>query len=342
MHYHENMQFIESVPIFKILTHAQKDALVSCLSTQKFTQQQKIVNEGDPGDLFYMIKEGTVTCIKGGYEIRMMGKGDYFGEQSLLHNSVRTASIIANTNVKCLAIGRESLTKVLGNKLQQIIYINSQRIALEKSSCLVMLTKEQIESTIKAMKINTYLRGQAVITAGSEKGRHLWILLKGGLVSQRAEVKIRGLTCFGDEEIVKETSGVYSFDLIAEEDDTVVSKCEEIEFENAIGGKYCNIIIKNEALNVLKKVSIFRDLSNEEFFSLLDQLKLEHFEDSELIFRQHDPGNSFFIIKSGKVDVTKNGVIIRTINKHDYFGERSILLNEPRSATVRARGHLVC
>jgi cGMP-dependent protein kinase 1 len=41
------------------------------------------VNEGDQADSFYMIKEGTVSIIKDGKELRKLHKGDSFGENAL-------------------------------------------------------------------------------------------------------------------------------------------------------------------------------------------------------------------------------------------------------------------
>ena len=36
--------------------------MVAALNSHKFIEGDRIVNEGDPGDLFYLIKEGTVSC----------------------------------------------------------------------------------------------------------------------------------------------------------------------------------------------------------------------------------------------------------------------------------------
>jgi cGMP-dependent protein kinase len=44
-----------------------------------------------------------------------MHKGDFFGEQALLYNVPRTATITAVGDVKCVAISRENLNRVLGS-----------------------------------------------------------------------------------------------------------------------------------------------------------------------------------------------------------------------------------
>ena len=62
---------------------------------------------------------------------RQLTKGEYFGEQSLLYNTLRTATVIAETNATVLSISRDSLYNVLGEKLEYILYHNSQLITIE-------------------------------------------------------------------------------------------------------------------------------------------------------------------------------------------------------------------
>lgn len=100
---------------------------------------------------------------------------------------------------------------------------------------------------------------------------------------------------------------------------------------------------ENEAISALKKVHILRGLTQPKFMQLVHALKEQNFEGEEVIFRQNDSGDTFYIIKSGKVNISIEGVNIRTIAKHDYFGERSVLFNETqRSATCSANGNVVC
>jgi cAMP-dependent protein kinase regulator len=107
INYLETKTFIDSVPLLQNLTPSQREAMVSALTTHSFKNGQRIVNEGDPGDLFYLIKEGTVVCSKRGSEIRRLGRGDFFGEIALLYNSPRTATVTALGEVKCVSLGRD-------------------------------------------------------------------------------------------------------------------------------------------------------------------------------------------------------------------------------------------
>ncbi|CAG9330353.1 unnamed protein product [Blepharisma stoltei] len=338
-YYEENKNFVNTVPLFNILTPKQKETLVFALSSFKFADRENIVNEGDPGDLLYIIKEGFVICTQKGVEIRRMNAGEYFGDQALLYGSARTATITANGNVTCIAIGREKLIRVLGNNLHQIIYKNSQKIAIDKSKSLSQLTTEQTNSLIAAMEIKTFEAGIRVVSRGSVKGRQLVIVLKGKL--KYSDTSIEKFQCLGDEEITNETTESYEHDVFADED-TDCAVISKEKFQNCIGGRYANATANNEALKVMKKIQLLRGLSNERLQALCRVLYVQEYEDGFEIVQQNSPGDSFFIVKSGKVEVYKDGQMIRTIKKLDYFGERSLMFDKFRSATVKSKGHSSC
>lgn len=102
----------------------------------KFENDEKIIKEGDSGDLFYIIKEGEVLCTVKEDEIRQLSKGDFFGEQALLYAGVRTATIIALGEVECLSLSRQDLEEIFGSSLKDVLYKRSTIISLEKSAKL--------------------------------------------------------------------------------------------------------------------------------------------------------------------------------------------------------------
>lgn len=56
----------------------------------------------------------------------------------------------------------------------------------------------------------------------------------------------------------------------------------------------------------------------------------------DIIFEEGDPGGAMYYIVSGAVDIIRGGRHILTMTAGDYFGEISMLLGTPRSATARA------
>lgn len=338
--YQENQAFIDSVSVLAVLTPQQKEALMNVLNPQKFGPGKRIVVEGAVGDLLYIIKEGTVSCTIKGLEQRKLSKGDFFGEQALLYNTVRTATVTSVDTVKLFSISREQLTEVLGDSLQQVIYRNTMRIMLDKSEHLSKLTREQKEQLISKLNVQNYQPGSVVIKAGKKAGKGIWMVLKGKLVRGRETVAEK-LDCYGEVEVFTGREREMEGDVEAGEA-TDVSYISLQQLEGQLGGKLISIFATNEALSVLKRVQIFKTFSKEQFTQLLAALETQSFASDEYIVRQSEEGSAFFIIKSGKVQIEKDGVVLRQINKHDYFGERSILFAEPRSASVVAQGPVSC
>ncbi|CAG9332462.1 PKG_39 [Blepharisma stoltei] len=340
LNYEENKNFIESVPIFKTFTNSQKDALLSSLVTQRFSIGERIVKQGDTGDLFYIIKDGLVSCTENDREIRQMGKGEYFGELALLNDFKRTATITAVGDVKLVSIGRKALIEVLGNNLEQIWYRNALRISVEKSSALKILSIDQKELIFNLMKVTSYKAGELVIPRGTPKGRNLWITTKGLIRGPLGTIE--AYSCIGDEELLADPYENYSVDFISESD-LIVAHITKEEIEKSMEGTLIEIQAMNEIIEILKSVQLLKELSIERFKLLISVLREVHYTDNQIIVEQNSLGDSFFIVKSGKVHVQKDGVNIRNITKHDYFGERSVLFNDfKRSATVVANGEVDC
>ncbi|OMJ89801.1 hypothetical protein SteCoe_7976 [Stentor coeruleus] len=343
LNYAENHGLIESIPVFKILNNTQIESLISSIATNMYGQGQVIVNEGETGDLLFIIKQGSVVCSQEGKDIKTMEKGDYFGEQALLYNSVRTATITAAENTKCLTIGRTELTKLFGTSLQLIIHKNSQRIAFDKNVYLKKLTKTQFEKLLNCSEIKELSEGEKVIFAGTRKGDNVVVVIKGELTTLDEEIVYKVFDIIGLDEAIQALDDVFENDYYAK-GDVNLAIIPNISFFNAIGGDYHKVTTNNDAIKLLKKIPLFRYLSEEQFESLIQCLRVENFKNETIIFSQNQPGESLFLIKSGRVEVIDKDTnrVLRNITKDDYFGERSLLFDKFRSATIKAKGEVTC
>lgn len=269
-----------------------------------------------------------------------MGKGDYFGELALLNDSKRSATVTAVGDVKLVSISREALVEVLGNDLEDVLYRNTQRMALSKSYVIDSLLIDQRESILNLLKTTKYSPGEAVITRGTPKGEDLWLVTKGSIRGPLG--KIDALAVIGDDYLLSNEVDLYPVDYIAEID-TIVAHITRNEIEECIGASLIEIQDLNEIINILKSVQLLRTLSREKFRTLINMVKEVEYDNGQIIVEQNSPGDLFFIVKSGKVEVKRDGNNIRTVSKHDYFGERSVLFKDfNRSASVIANGYVEC
>lgn len=336
--FEENMKIVENTSIFAELTYDQKEALVESMSIISFEPGCNVTKEGDSGDLMYIIKEGNAVCTKEGVELCRFTKGECFGEQALFFKTVRSATITALDNVKCLSLASETLTQVLGSHLQTIIFKNSLRLAIKSSKYLKKLSKMQEEFLIRSMSIGDFSQGTVIIPVGTGRNSDIIIPLKGELKGPNGT--IRALKVIGEAEIIENSSETWPSDVVANSN-TTIGYISRALFEEAIGGKYSDCVGNNSKIRLLKSVPLFRTLTTEQYNGIIKALRLGEYGDGQTIFEENDPGESLFIIKSGMVDIKKKGNYLRSISKNDYFGERSILFSSPRTATAVANGRVI-
>jgi cGMP-dependent protein kinase 1 len=336
--YEENKKFVQSAGIFNLLTGSQKESLLDACVTQKWSAGQIIIKEGDNSNMFYIVKEGVAVCNPETADLREIHKGDYFGEHALLYQRPRLGTVIAATDLKLLSIGRESLLQVLGNNLESILFRNSQRIALERSLPLKFLSVKQREAILDKTCIKNYKKGDVVVNKGKGKSEMLWIVIRGKISGCK---DVGNLQCLGDDDLTFKNEEVYESDFIAVEKSDIAEITVQV-LEDSIGGEISQVTLHNDAMGVLRQVQLLRGLSQDRINALILSLKIINFEDGQVIVQQNNPGHSFFIIKSGSVKVYKNENYVRKITKNDYFGERSVLFNDFRTATVIADGETSC
>jgi cGMP-dependent protein kinase len=95
-------------------------------------------------------------------------------------------------------------------------------------------------------------------------------------------------------------------------------------------------------INKLKKIYIFKHLSEPKLISLSQIMTKEKFNIGEVIFYEGNPGDKFYFIHQGRVKITKNGKFIRDLETGNCFGELAIINQDNRSATVTAIEETLC
>jgi CRP/FNR family cyclic AMP-dependent transcriptional regulator len=92
---------LRRVPIFSDLDKKELDRIAASMKQRTFNQGETVTAEGQTGIGFFVIDSGEAKVTIGGEERRRLGPGDYFGEVALLNESPRTATITAETELRC-------------------------------------------------------------------------------------------------------------------------------------------------------------------------------------------------------------------------------------------------
>jgi CRP/FNR family transcriptional regulator, cyclic AMP receptor protein len=78
----------------------------------EFPEGKEIIREGGYSNDFFAIDQGEVAIEKDGRQVATLGPGDIFGEQGLLENQERSASVVAKTIVQALKIEHWELARM--------------------------------------------------------------------------------------------------------------------------------------------------------------------------------------------------------------------------------------
>ncbi|MBI4432138.1 MAG: patatin-like phospholipase family protein [Candidatus Omnitrophica bacterium] len=91
---------------------------------------------------------------------------------------------------------------------------------------------------------------------------------------------------------------------------------------------------------LLTRCPLFSGLSQWEMKAIAQLTRLVEFKRGETIYREGEAAGSFYIIVSGRFEASvgppEKRKILAYLRRGDYFGEMSLLTNQPHSATIRA------
>jgi CRP/FNR family transcriptional regulator, cyclic AMP receptor protein len=95
---------LEQVPLLSELTQRDRQRLAKTMKERTFPPGREVVVEGRNGVGFFIIADGNAAVSIGDRVIKILGPGDYFGEMALLHGGERSATVTADTELRCLTI----------------------------------------------------------------------------------------------------------------------------------------------------------------------------------------------------------------------------------------------
>lgn len=108
---------LHEVPLFALLDDAERSALAERIEVKTFKEGETIFKTGDPGDSLYVVTTGEVelsvkTKTGEAVVLEKNGRGDFFGEISLLDEGPRTATAKALSDVEVLEVDRGDLDEL--------------------------------------------------------------------------------------------------------------------------------------------------------------------------------------------------------------------------------------
>src|SRR3982751_3313948 len=104
---------LASLAIFADLSRPELERVTHTLEERYFAQDERVLREGLSGSGFYIILEGEAGVVAGGRRVNTLGRGEFFGEISVLLGEPPVADIVATRALRCLVLPADRMREFL-------------------------------------------------------------------------------------------------------------------------------------------------------------------------------------------------------------------------------------
>lgn len=194
-----------------LFAEVSEDTLEILVKAMKYVPVKKgetIIQQGQAGDLFYIIDSGVCEVVINGRVVSELdgnSERNFFGELALLYDAPRAATIVAATDVECWSLDRITFKRVLMSTTikQRQLYLEF----LDQVPILSTLCPYERMIVADALRHQNFGDGEVILEEGT-KGDHFYIIEDGEVKCTKdgKEVSAR-LGCgdfFGELALVKD------------------------------------------------------------------------------------------------------------------------------------------
>jgi len=374
----DGLNFVQKVEIFKSLHREDYPALAAAFKTRSYSTGEAIIRQGEVGKQFFVIKSGQaavfVTPENGGDPVKVntLAEGDYFGEQALLSDKPRNATIKAVQPVQAKVLDRKDF-EALG--LKRRLHFKKRRAVFDidgGNEKIAGTTRAksptEIAFIVKAMQANAHLglllpSNKVDLEKIAESANHLKaiagtdIIVEGDLESDNFYILESGeiIVRKNGKQVTEYTESGASFGelaLIHRAPRAATVHCEKNAIFWAIPRNALRTVtqapLKKKLEGYAKTLDGFdflKHVSKEDKRTLADALIETLYHQGDYIITQGEEGSTFYILSEGKlsveIDKKRIGSLEASSRKSECFGEKALLDDEPRAASIKCESATV-
>ncbi len=109
------VEMLQKTPFWSGLSAKELRPIVELCRERRFESSDVIVHKGDKGVGFYLVLDGTVEVRADGKTLSKLGRGQFFGEMSLVDDQPRSADVVAVEPSKCLVLNVMHFKSAISN-----------------------------------------------------------------------------------------------------------------------------------------------------------------------------------------------------------------------------------
>jgi CRP/FNR family transcriptional regulator, cyclic AMP receptor protein len=95
---------LKSIPLFQTISDDELSEIAPFAEEASVEAGTQLVREGDFSYEFFAIEDGQAEVTRGGEHLADLGPGDFFGEIGVLERDLRTASVVAKSDMRLLTL----------------------------------------------------------------------------------------------------------------------------------------------------------------------------------------------------------------------------------------------
>ena len=107
------VDLIAGLALFADLSRPELESVSHEFDEEWFGEEQRIVRQGFAGSNFYVILDGEAAVRIDGQDLATLGRGDFFGEVSVLLGEAPTADVVALRPLRCLVLSGSEVQEFL-------------------------------------------------------------------------------------------------------------------------------------------------------------------------------------------------------------------------------------
>lgn len=172
--------------MFRGLEDTELKIVIDAMDAKKVKEGEVVIQEGDKGDVLYVVESGQLECTKiidgDSKFLKNYEPGDAFGELALLYNAPRAATIKALKDVDLWVLDRSTFNHIVKDASER----KRQKYEGFLSSVQILQTMDHYERSklADAIKEHKFKAGDKIITQG-ESGDVFYIVEEGEAVATK-------------------------------------------------------------------------------------------------------------------------------------------------------------
>ena len=107
------VELIRHLPLFELCSKRDLRRIAALAVEREIDEGSELIREGEPGTEFFVVVDGEIDVRRRGRRVASLGAGSYVGEIALLSRSPRTATVVATTPLRVLAIAGRDFVELL-------------------------------------------------------------------------------------------------------------------------------------------------------------------------------------------------------------------------------------